>query len=222
VAVKLYKPMTTWNACDISLLIDADGDGVADQELLGSNVASIPGQQGEGFATTLLDAGLVRQMRKTLEDKIEAAKNDPAKLASLKGTEDYSDAIIDQNEMTVFNNSTVVVLKMDASKLAMTREGAISFRLLVTHNDQAAIEFDDILKTTDSSDRKISLRAEDQAFLNLPDMLTLGGGESTELNLVKGDGKDNLLVLMPSNLFSQSNLYNDTQSVTLKPGFQGR
>jgi subtilisin family serine protease len=222
VAVKLYKPMTTWNACDISLLIDTDGDGVAEQELLGSNMASIPGQQGEGFATTLLDAKLVREMRKSYEEKIEAAKNDPVKLAALKGTEDYSDAIIDQRGLTVFDNSTVVILQVDASKLAMTREGAIAFRLLVTHNEQGAVELDDVLSTTDKSDRKISLRLEDQSFLDLPDMLTLGGGESTELNLVKGDGKDNLLVLMPSNLFSQSSIYTDSQSTSLSPGYQGQ
>jgi len=221
VAVKLYKPMTTWNSCDISLLIDADGDGVAEQELLGSSMASIPGQQGDGFATTLLDAAMVRQMRKALEDKIDAAKNDPAKLAALKGTENYSDAIIDQKGMTVFNNSSVVILQMDASKLAQTREGAISFRLLVTHNEQSTVEFDDVLSTMDKADRKISLRREDQSYVDLPDMMTLDAGENTQINLIKGDGKDNLLVLMPSNLFSQSNLYTDSQSVSLSPSYLG-
>jgi len=222
IAVKLFKPMTTWNSCDISLLIDADGDGVAEQELLGSNMASIPGQQGDGFATTLLDAAKARQLRKALEDKIDSAKNDPAKLAALKGTEDYSDAIIDQQGMTVFNNSSVVILQMDASKLVQTREGAIAFRLLVSHNEQSTVELDDTLSTMDKADRRISLRLEDQSFLDLPDTLTLGGGESTQLNLVKGDGKDKLLVLMPSNLFSQSNLYTDSQSVSLSPNYLGQ
>lgn len=222
VAVKLFKPMTTWNACDISLLIDADGDGVAEQELLGASQKSIPGQDGDGFVTTLLDAAAVRELRKAYEAKVEAAKNDPDKLAALKTAEDYSDAIIDQKGMTVFNNSSVAVLEIDASKLAMTREGAISFRLLVTHNEQSTVEFDDVLSTTDTADRKISLRLEDQAFLDLPDSLTLGAGESTELNLVKGEGRDNLMVLMPYNRFSQSSLYDDSQSANLVPSFQGQ
>jgi subtilisin family serine protease len=222
VAVKLFKPMTTWNACDISLLIDADGDGVAEQELLGASQKSIPGQDGEGFVTTLLDATAVRGLRKAYEAKVEEAKNDPAKLAALKTAEDYSDAIIDQRLMTVFNNSSVAVLEIDASKLAMTREGAISFRLLVTHNEQSTVEFDDVLSTTDSADRKISLRLQDQSFLDLPETLTLGAGESSEVNLVKGEGQDNLLILMPSNRFSQSSLHEDSQSASLTPSYQGQ
>lgn len=220
VAVKLFKPMTTWNACDISLLIDADGDGVAEQELLGSSQNSIPGLGGDGFVTSLLDAKAVREMRKAFEAMVEEAKNDPVKLAALKSAEDYSDAIVDQREMTVFNNSSVAVLEIDASKLALTREGAISFRLLVTHNEQSTVEFDDVLQTTDSADRKISLRLEDQSFVNLPEALTLAAGESTELNLVKGEGQDSLLILMPSNRFSQSNLYEDSQSANMSPVFQ--
>jgi minor extracellular serine protease Vpr len=218
VAVKLFKPVTTWHACDISLMIDIDGDGVAEQELLGSNVRSIPGLTGDQFVTTLLDAVKTREIRKTFEAAVLAAGNDKDKLAEL--SEDYKGAIVDQKAMKVYNNSTVAVLQIPASKLAMTRDGAISFKIVVTHNEQGSVEFDDHLLATVKADKRISLRAEDQSYVGLSDINSLLGLSSQKVNLVKGDGREDLLVLMPFNRFSQSNLHEDSQSQVLKAKFE--
>lgn len=218
VAVKLYKPMTTWHACDISLLIDADQDGVAEQELLGSNLRSIPGLGIDEFATTLIDAAKAREIRKAFEQEVEAAKTDPDKMAQLKG-ENYIEALLDQGGMKLFNNSSVVILEIPTEKLALTAEGALAFKLLVTHNEQSSVEFDDVLSTTVKSDMRISLKKEDQSFLDLPDSVSLNGAGSKTVQLTKGEGKENLLVLFPNNKFSLSNLHEDSQSQILTPAY---
>lgn len=217
VAVKLFKPVTTWHACDISLLIDADQDGVADQELLGSNLRSIPGLGGDEFATTLIDAAKAREIRKAFEQEVEEAKNDPDKMAKLKNAEDYNEALLDQSGLKLFNNSSIVILEISTKKLALTADGALAFKLLVSHNEQSSVEFDDHLSATVKSDMRISLKKEDQSFLDLPDSVSLSGTDSKTIQLTKGEGKENLLVLFPNNKFSLSNLHEDAQSQILTP-----
>ncbi|MEQ1722515.1 MAG: S8 family serine peptidase [Pseudobdellovibrio sp.] len=221
VAVKLFKPMTTWNACDISVLIDTNNDGVPEQELLGSTLSSIPGQNSSEFATTLIDAAKAREIRKAFEQKLADAKGDQDKIAKLKGTENYSDALIDQKGMKVYNNSTVVVLEISADKLALTEDGALAFKVLVTHNEQSSVEFDDYLKSTVKSDMRISLRKEDQSFVDLPETIALAANSVKTVELTKGEGQEKLLVLMPDNKFSLSNLHEDSQSLILSPVYSG-
>lgn len=220
VAVKTYKPMTTWNSCDISLLIDADGDGVAEQELLGSSLASIPNQKSVEFASTLLDATKVRQLRKAYEEAVELVKNDPAKLAELKTKEVYDSAIVDQQAFATYNNSTVVIVEALTSALAKTASGQLSFKLVASHNEQSSIQMDDYLATTGTASRVISLKKEDQAFMGLPEGSQMKAGQTLNLELTKGAGLENLLVLMPQNKFSQSDLVMDAQGQILSAGYK--
>ncbi len=219
VAIKTFKPMTTWNSCDISILIDSNGDGMADQELLGSSLASIPGQTSTEFASTLIDANKARQIRKEFEALVAAAKNDPKKLAELKGKEDYAAALVDMQGMTIYNNSTVVIVEALVSQLARTAEGNLAFKILTTHNEQTTVQMDDYLSDSLKTDRKISLKKEDQSFANLPNAVSLKGEETKVVELTKGFGDDLLLVLMPQNKFSASDLFTDAQAQIVKPRF---
>ena len=219
IAVKLYKPMTTWNACYISVMIDGDGDGQAEQELLGSNLKSIPGQASEEFATTLLDATKAREIRKNYEQAIVEAQNDPKKLAALKDAEKYDDAILAQEALKVYNNSSVAVLEMAVDQLARTRDGSLSFKVIVTHNEQSSIEFDDILDSSLHLNGRLSLQPADQSFVDLPASISLNGNAVQTIGLTKGEGHEKLMVLMPQNRFSLSNLLEDSQSALLNPVF---
>ena len=49
-AAKLYHPRTNWNYCALSVQFDADGDGVADQELVGDTLSSIRQGASRGSA----------------------------------------------------------------------------------------------------------------------------------------------------------------------------
>lgn len=220
VAVKLYKPMTTWNACDMSMMIDSDGDGIAEQELLGSSLASIPGLGRDEFASTLIDARKARLIRKNYEQAVKEAQGDADKVAELKGTEDYVEALVAVRGLKVFNNSTIAVLEVELDKLAVTAQKVISFKLLVTHNEQSTVEFDDELKLDQNDVFKISVNEEDQSFINLPEQFTVKGGASIKVELTKGEGPENLMILIPTNRFSQSNLHGDSQLEILNPIFR--
>ena len=111
----------------------------------------------------------------------------------------------------------MVILEISTKKLALTADGALAFKLVVTHNEQSSVESDDYLKSTVKSDMRISMKKEDQAFLDLPDTILLNGASSKIIQLTKGEGKENLLVLMPNNKFSLSNLHEDSQSQILRP-----
>lgn len=222
IAIKTFKPMTTWNTCDVSVMIDSNQDGVFEQELLGASLKSIPGQKTEDFETTLLDATQARAIRQQYESEVEKYKNDPVKLADLKNQENYDKAVIDQQAMKIYNNSTVVILEAAVKSLAKTAAGNLDFKILVTHNDQGAIEMDDYLDSTVKADAQISLKKEDQAYLDLPVDLKLNGNEAQTVSLTKGTGHSDLMVLLPQNKFSTSSLVDDSQAMLLKATYKNQ
>ncbi len=220
IAVKTFKPMTTWNSCDISVLIDADQDGVVDQELLGSSLKSIPGQVSEEFASTLIDATKARAIRKAFEVEVAKAQGDSKKLAALKGKENYYEALIDQRGLNLYNNSTVVVLEVAVSALAKTKEGNLAFKIVTSHNEQSSVQMDDYLSSTQTTNMQIALKQTDQAFVNLPESFNLESEQTQTIELTKGSATGRLLVLMPQNKFSYSDLVMDAQAQILKPVYK--
>lgn len=220
--LKTFKPMTTWYSCDVSLLIDADGDGLADQELLGAALKTIPGQTSEEFASTLLDAKMAREIRKNFEAEIEKVKNDPAAVEKLKSTERYDAAIIDQREMMAFNNSTVLVVEAELSKLQKNKNGELQIQVVMSHNEQSTVQMDDYLANSEKVTLKVSANVQDQPFLDLGDVLKLGAAETKTVNLSAGQKEGQLLVLYPENKFSFSDSIIDSQAQILKPVFLGK
>ena len=221
-AIKTFKPMTTWNACDLSILIDQDGDLKADQELLGAPVKNIPGETSEEFKSTLLNATLAREIRKKFEAEIALVKDDPVALEALKSKENYKEAILDQQEMILFNNSTVLIVEADLSFIASTINKELNLQVVLTHNDQSTTQMDDYLLTPAGQDFfTISSDVMDQSFVDLPEEITLFSAERTkQVVMTKGRGVADLLVLFPSNKLSYSENLIDAQSQVLKPVFE--
>ena len=216
--VKVYKPMTTWNSCDVSILVDSDKDGVVEQEILGANTKTIPGDKQEKFFSTLIDANKAREIRKAYEVKVEAAKNDPAALAALKDQEDYTDTLVDQRDIKIYNNSTVVIVQARISQLKLDAKNQLNFKVVVSHNEYASVQMDDHL--ANEKVLSVSMVAEDQAFLGLGETQTVNAGVNSTVELTKGRGKQSLLVLLPQNKVSFSDALNDLQALILKPEFK--
>ena len=81
---------------------------------------------------------------------------------------------------------------------------------------------DDFLANTSDlqkADRVISLKKMDQGFVDLQDV-KIKGSETARVELTKGEGQSDLLVLMPQNKFTFSDLVTDAQSQTLKPQYK--
>lgn len=219
IGIKLYKPMTTWLQCDVSLMIDADGDGQAEQELLGANTRSIPGATAEMYATVLIDATKARDIRSRFEAAKAAAGNDQEKLKQAYQILNYGPTLLEMQNYRAVNNSSVSVMEISTKNLALTAEGHLAFKIIVTHNEANSVQTDDRLQTTQATDMRISLRKQDQSFVDLPDTIEVSGQGSGEIPLTKGDGREKLLVLFPANRFSESDLHNDSQSVILSPTY---
>lgn len=144
-AVKTYKPMTTWTYCDVSILFDGDNDGKFDQELVGTNLGSIPGQTVKQDASILIDADVARQIRKSYEADLKAAGNDPKKLQALEDAEDYTPAIQDVQDISFYKDSTLVILQADVSALVKDANNNLRFKILTTYYSGSSSEFDDYL-----------------------------------------------------------------------------
>jgi minor extracellular serine protease Vpr len=223
-AIKTYQPLTTWNACDVSILIDSDKDGVVEQELLGASLKSIPNQISEDFVSTLLDAEKTRELRKSFEQKIAAVLADSditdksSELDKLKSAEKYDEAIIDQQEMTIFNNSTIVLVEAALDMLSVASDGSVSFQVVTSQNEQNTTQLDDFLKIDDPQ-FQISTRVEDQPFYDLGEAISVAGLQSKSVELIKGAKEGKILALFPHNRFSFSNNIMDDQAQVLVPTF---
>jgi minor extracellular serine protease Vpr len=121
VGVKLYDSMTSWQPCDISLQLDHNNDGVADQELVGIKANYVSGVDAESFASILLDADVARRLRLDFE------------LDPKKAEENYQAAILDAREMMFYNHSNVAVVEADLNKILKDKKGSVGIKLSVTH-----------------------------------------------------------------------------------------
>lgn len=216
-AVKTFKPMTTWNSCDVSILVDSNQDGVIEQELLGANSASIPGDEKESFQSTLIDTIKAKEIRKNYELALDKVKNQPEEIKKLKGKEKYTDAIIDSSDLITFNNSTVVVVESKVANLKVDAENKLNFKVVVTHNEQGSVQMDDYLDANGKS-FSISLDSLDQAFSDLSvDSIVVKTNEQLTLDLTKGRGKQSLMILLPENKFTFSDSLTDSQTIVVEP-----
>lgn len=219
VAVKLYEPLTTWNTCQVSMLIDANGDGKADQELAGVTMETIKGlangTNSHEFASILLDAAKARELRKQFEIASQGTV-DPQK----KPEENYTSAVIDLQAMKTFSNSTIAVIEADVSKLARSASGQLAIKVATIHDEASSAEADDYLAGGLNKWTRISVQGETQSFLDLPEVVTLAPSESRTLDLTKGEGLEGLLLLMPQNRTVFSDLQKDSESQILKARYR--
>lgn len=204
IALKLYERMTTWNACEVNMQIDANGDGVADQEVAGTTANSLSGLTSEKFVTLLLDSAKAREMRKKYEDEIAQNVKDPK--------EDYSGALVDLRPLQVFDNSTLAIMEVDTAKLALANTGALAIKISTFHQDDEAIEMDDYLGSQDKNWDLISILPMAQAFLQLPESVEMQGQGSVTVPAVKGYGSGDLILYAPQNKAVSDVLLEDAQS----------
>ncbi len=212
-AVKTFKPMSTWNSCDISILFDGDDDGKFDQELVGTNLGSIPGQGVDKAASILIDAKKAQEIRKAFE----AALKTPVANA----TEDYTPAIQDVREIKFYQDSTLVVLEAHLPSLVKNANNNLHFKILSTYYAGTSAEFDDYLQKG---------REVEGSFVVSVDQTKhpYFGFEENELNAVigpsslqsfsfnKGLGLGNLIGYYPQNDLSYFDSVIDKQQQIIK------
>ena len=210
-AVKIYEPLSTWDNCEVSVLIDADGDGIPEQELVGAKQDHLKGLSKTTFASLLLDASAARGMRKQFELDTLAHKKDV--------TENYTDAVVAISEMLSPVYSTVAIVEAPVSALKVRLTGELSVRILTSYQELSAVTPDDVLEKNAKTWTAISVAPGAQAFTGLPEKLSLNPGDQMTVQITKGAGFEKLLVLAPQNAPVVGGLRFDQQSMILDPIF---
>lgn len=216
IAVKLYQPMTTFNYCEVSVLLDADGDGKEDQELAMISLKHVDGlstpQTEQNFASVLLDAKEMRRIRKESEEAAKTAEKPPET--------DYKPAVIDLIPHTPRNHSTVNWVEARVDKLARSKTGDLAVKLASLQLDSSSDEADDFLGEGGKEWLRISLLPGSQSYVGLPEIFTLDAKGSRTLQLKKGDGRQPLMILAPQNPTLHSDVLADQQMILGNPSFE--
>ena len=210
VAAKLHEPVSTWDMCEISVLIDSNGDKVADQELLGIKADHLPGVPNDVFVTMLLDAKMARDIRKKFEEEKQAGKPDLE--------ETYVDAIMDAGQMLAFEHSTVAIIEVPVASLGVKPTGELSVQIATSYGEMSSIEPDDFLGEQAWFDLNVSDLGA--AFVKMPEKITVEPGAKVAASLEKGAGSEKLFVLYPNNKTVVGGLEADRQSEITAPVYK--
>lgn len=211
--VKMYQPLTTWHACEISVLFDADGDGNADQELAGVPMNRLRGLPAVGqFVSLLLDANIAKKIRQQYE--LSAVLGKPIQLS-------YVPAVEDVQPMMPLNHSTIAMLVADLNKIRPQKDsGQVSFKIASSSLEEYNVEEDDFLGDDEKEWRKLDLTKMGQSFVFSELATPMAAKTQKNLTFSKGQGKQDLMLLMPNNRSLSNSATLDEQLVIMKPSFQ--
>lgn len=218
IAVKLYEGMTTWHRCEANVQIDSNNDNLADQELAGLPLSSLPGLSVGGFGSLLLDANQARQIRKKFEVDFHAPQEPGKPKATV--VENYLPAVVDLRGMNVFDGSTLAIVEAKINALALGSSGELNIKISTNHQDDGAVQPDDYLNGHETQWQKISVMNNGQSYVNLPEVIELTGKESKTVTVKKGYGSDPLVIYAPQNKSVRDNVLEDDQSQILKETYE--
>lgn len=210
VGVKLYRPMTTWHYCEISVQIDNNGDELADQELGGVFAPNIAGVGANLFASVLLDAVKVREIRKQYETDLAAGKETML---------NYGPAIQDAAPMLNFAQSSVAIVQVRLSSLNLRDTGELAIKVATLNGDTDAIEADDFLADQLENWQLVDPDEHGAGFYGMPQAIQIPPGLAGKVSFAKGEGRNPLLVLFPTNKLLTTGVGMDEQAIVLEPQF---
>ncbi len=183
IGVRLAQPMSTWNACEVSALIDANNDGIAEQELAGSGEAGLwsTAAPADPFASFLVDAAQMRDIEARTE------RGDA-------GTDVLSSAVLDTQSFTRFAFSPVGIIAADLSKIAKTSNGMIRIQLATLPYFTGGVR-DDVL----GNKRWYVIDPAHAPFQGLPESIAIASGQAAQLSSASFVSNSSLLVYFPQN-----------------------
>jgi subtilisin family serine protease len=182
----LASTQTTWNFCELSVQIDTDGDGIAEQEIGGTaneNLRS-PDFDGDPFGSFLIDATAMRTVEANLEQ-------------GMAGLSDFVATVQDVQPFVRYPLSTVSYLSADLSKVKRTAAGTIRVKVGVLAASEGA-SVDVFL----SDGAWFDIDPAHVPFTAMADKVTAPASSSTTLALTSAGGSQSLLVFFPQNTAS--------------------
>ena len=208
-AAKFYHPVTTWHHCVVSVQFDADGDDVAEQELVGGMAAPYFHERGplNSFTSVLADAAIVREMRAKYE-------------ASPMATENYLKAIVSTLPMTKrHNHSTLLIAAVDLAKVEKTATGGVNFKMMSLNPFADYRRSDDQLVAENDGWQFMIPTVGEAAYTGMPAVIEVAAGSTVDISLVKGgDYEGSLIAYFPDNSTTVSRSRLDHQSAVIDVG----
>lgn len=190
-AFKVYDPVTTWVQCSVSVLVDSDGDGIADQEIAGVSGSGLEGVDKVVFTTVVLDAAKARGIRLAYETDLSSGKNSKI---------DYTPAVLARGSMAPFSQSTLVVIEAPLDTLARGADGKLHLKLASQADGGETFQADKYLGGPLGTWLDLSPKLEDQGHYGMEEVTTVPAAGAS-MNLSKGSGTQDLVVYYPLNEF---------------------
>ena len=188
-AFNLYQPLTTWHMCSMSVLIDQDGDGIADQEIAGVAGGPLEGVN-KVFTTLLLDAAKARAIRLNYETLFAAG--------DLNAPLDYTPSVIVESTLAPFNHSSLVVLEAPMAPLSLATDGRLHIKVAAQSETGDTFEGDDFLGDGLGSWQTLSPNLDDQPFYNMEEIVDVPQSGAT-ISATQGAGTGPMVIYYPFN-----------------------
>lgn len=206
---KLYSAVTTWQACEVNVQFDLDGDSKTDIE-----VASVPSTPASAAMTVVLDAAKARTLRATYDAEIKAGKT-----AELN----MGEAAIDARSIFAPSPSAIAVLEVKVSDLKVLNTTVAKVKISTAEEGANTVEEDDYTSKSKNQWLSISLAENQQSFYGMEEATTLLGAKTTAVELTKGSGHQPLLILVPENVSNvdENSFFRDQQALVMKPKYLG-
>jgi len=181
----LGQALSTWHFCELSVQFDANGDGVAEQELGGTFDSDLkaPASLGSGpFASFLVDAAKMRAVTARVEQGQAQAS-------------EYLTTILDAQPYVRYAHSTIAYVSADLAKLARTPQGKLRVKVGVLPAS-AGSKGDDY---AGGDDKWFEIDPRALPFTGFAEKVTTASNASSTLSLRPGAGKSDLVVYLPQN-----------------------
>lgn len=216
VGFKTYDVNNHWHTCEVAVLIDTNMDNVPDQELVGTIQNNLPGVSVSipVPVSYLLDSVKARQLRKEFEIKMadKTLKEMPVDY--------YKPAVIGSEQFVTYNNSTVAVIEADVNLLKLRDDGQLALKALTMASDPENVQYDDFAIESLNSWQTISVVPELQSYHGMKESYIVSAKQNSLIELTKGSGLNDLLVLFPTNKFELSPVMQNSQMSLIKPSFE--
>lgn len=184
-AFDFAAPLSTWHFCELSVLVDADGDGVAEQEIGGTFDPDLraPAALGSGaFASFLIDAAKMR----AVQAQVEQGKAQPSA---------YQAAVIDAQPYVRYAQSTFAYISADLAKVRRTPSGKLRLKVLALPASVAAIGID-VLGT---KEEWLEIDPRALPFAGMSERVIAAPSGSASLPLTSAGLGGSLVVYLPHN-----------------------
>lgn len=208
VGVKFFKRVTSWAICEISVMLDKDGDKKPEAELALTPAGRIPGLSGDQVISTLLDFPKAQKLREEAEKK---AKESQAKIPLV-----LADAVLSQDEAVAADLRSSVIIQISLADLRAVVGMSPRIQVLSTANEGKNVEMDDYLKDSKHWET-LSLSAQDQSWVGLSN-ITLQAGQTQKVEIIRGAARNSLLLMYPNNSLDTRGL-SDEQVQVFKPRY---